>query len=308
MKPAMPATFGGPNWVSRTGTMSEDLGVYWSKMGVTSEVDPLRAVMLVEPPESLAAVTDPDAALLLDRIDLGKIRAEYEELATAYETAGVEVHRIRPAPSASPNCIFARDLFWPTPEGAVVARMASPVRAGEEKLITGALISLGMPIRMTVGGRGLFEGADALWVDEKNVLYGIGRSNAEPIGQLQALWQDIRFWAVPVPSGVQHLLGAVNFLDDRIVALHPDAGETLRKTLAQLGVEIWEMAEGEELRRGRALNFVALDRKKILMPARCPQTRRSWEARGVEVREVFVDEYLKAAGGPGCLTGILRRG
>jgi len=303
-----PATFGGPGWVFRKGTMAEDLGTHWSSMGTGSEVERLRSVLLVEPPESLGRVDDPDASLLLSRIDLGKIRAEYEQLAGAYEAAGVVVHRYRPPDSAPPNVIFARDLFWASPEGAVVGRMASPVRAGEEQLVTRALAAIGVPIRATIGGTGLFEGADALWLRAHHtVLVGMGRSNPASVQQLQALYPSIRWVPVPVPMGVQHLLGSLNFLDFSVAALHPGAGSEVRDCLRAEGIEVWEVEDQEELTRRRALNFVTLSPRKILMPARCPRTRRAWEARGVEVLTVEVDEYLKAAGGPGCLTGILWR-
>jgi N-dimethylarginine dimethylaminohydrolase len=285
--------------------MEGDLGQYWARCGTRSEVASLRTVLLIEPPESLGAVENPDAALLLDRIDLGKIRAEYAELAGAYEAEGVTVYRYRPPKNAPPNVIFARDLFWASPEGAVVGRMASPVRAGEERLATKALADLEIPIRMTIGRTGLFEGADALWLGENLILFGIGRSNIEALEQLKTL--GVQGIPVPVPMGVQHLLGSLNFLDTNLAALHPGAGPELREVLRRAEVEVWEVEDETELRRHRALNFVTLAPRKILMPDHCPRTRRSWESRGIEVRTVEVQEYLKAAGGPGCLTGILWR-
>ena len=302
-----PASFGGPGWVSRSGNLAGELGTLWGKMGVQSEVAPLRAVLLMEPPASLEAVKDPDAHLLLERVDLGRIRAEYAAMGATYEALGVQVGRAVPPADAPPNIIFARDLFWASPEGAVVGRMASPVRAGEERLVTQALADLGLPIRLTVGGTGTFEGADALWLGPQQVLFGVGRSNLEALRQLRALWPEIVWVPVPVPAGVQHLLGAVNFLDSHLAALHPGAGPELRAALQRAGVEVWEVEDEEELLRYRALNFVTLAPKKILMPAHCPRSRRRWEAGGVEVHTVEVDEYRKAAGGPGCLTGILWR-
>ena len=303
-----PATFGGPGWVPRVGEMAGELGTLWAPMGVRQEAAPLRSVLLVEPPPRLGAVTNPDANLLLDHVDLGRIRAEYQGLGAAYEAAGVQVFRYAAPADAPPNLCFARDLFWASPEGAVVGRMASQVRAGEERFATQALAAAGFPIRATVGGAGLFEGADALWLSPDQVLFGVGRSNWTALAQLQAMFPAISWLPVPVPEGVQHLLGAVNFLDAHRVVLHPAAGEELRLLLRQQGVECWEVEDQEELTRYRALNFVTLAPNKILMPDRCPRTRRAWEARGIEVQTVVMEEYRKAAGGPGCLTGILCRG
>jgi N-dimethylarginine dimethylaminohydrolase len=57
-----------------------------------------------------------------------------------------------------------------------------------------------------------------------------------------------------------------------------------------------------------ALNFVTLGPRHVLMPAGCPLTRATYEAAGISCQEVEIEELLKAAGGMGCLTGILSRG
>jgi N-dimethylarginine dimethylaminohydrolase len=43
------------------------------------------------------------------------------------------------------------------------------------------------------------------------------------------------------------------------------------------------------------------------MPANCPHTQALYEAGGIECVTVEIDELVKAAGGMGCLTGILKR-
>jgi N-dimethylarginine dimethylaminohydrolase len=47
--------------------------------------------------------------------------------------------------------------------------------------------------------------------------------------------------------------------------------------------------------------------RHVLMPAGCPLTRAAYEAAGISCQEVEIGELLKAAGGMGCLTGILSR-
>ncbi|MGH7127163.1 MAG: dimethylarginine dimethylaminohydrolase family protein, partial [Planctomycetaceae bacterium] len=59
---------------------------------------------------------------------------------------------------------------------------------------------------------------------------------------------------------------------------------------------------------GFAHNFVTLGPRDIVMPEQCPVTRAFYESHGVRCRTVVVDELMKAAGGIGCLTGVLRRG
>jgi arginine deiminase len=43
------------------------------------------------------------------------------------------------------------------------------------------------------------------------------------------------------------------------------------------------------------------------MPAGRPITQAFYESLGVRCRTIVVDELIRAAGGIGCLTGVLRR-
>src|SRR4029453_3070076 len=79
------------------------------------------------------------------------------------------------APQPPPyNGVFVRDQYFMTPEGAVVARMASQPRAGEERSTTLALANYGVPILRTVGAAACFEGSDALWLRPDSVVIGVG--------------------------------------------------------------------------------------------------------------------------------------
>jgi arginine deiminase len=63
----------------------------------------------------------------------------------------------------------------------------------------------------------------------------------------------------------------------------------------------------DEVNRGSALNFVTLGPRRILMAAGNPITQTSLESAGITCKTVTVDELIKAAGGIGCMTGILER-
>jgi len=154
----------------------------------------------------------------------------------------------------------------------------------------------------------VFEGADALWV-RGELFVGIGRrTDRAAVAELRRVFPDLSVVEVPVPAEVQHLLGAMDLLDDDLVALHPAAGPELRAALAAREVRFLEVDHAEERDGCRAMNFVALGPRVILMPAHCPVTRARYEAAGVRCVKVGIDQYLRAAGGIGCVTGILRRG
>ncbi len=97
-----------------------------------------------------------------------------------------------------------------TPEGAILARPASTVRAGEERQIARRLANLGIPILRTLTGTATFEGADALWLDERSVLLGRGlRTNDQAIRQISETLAEMSVDVIQVdlPIGTMHLMG-----------------------------------------------------------------------------------------------------
>lgn len=307
-----PSTLKGPGWTHRDATHAQDVaaGLLWSRYGVASEVAPLRAVLLTWPGDNLAFTGEPRDWLMARRPDLERMREQAQGLAELYGSLGVEVRWIRPPHAAPPNLIFARDLFFMTPEGAILGRMAARQRAGEERHAQIALAAAGVPILACPTGHATFEGADALWVRPDRVLVGIGnRTNHagfEVVARVLAD-QGVVATAVYLPDTVQHLLGAMNLYDeDHAVTL--DATPSLRGALADLGIREVDFEPDDEIRVGRALNFVTIGPREVLMPAGAPRTRARLEVLGIRVHERPVGEYLRAEGGPGCLTGILARG
>jgi arginine deiminase len=73
------------------------------------------------------------------------------------------------------------------------------------------------------------------------------------------------------------------------------------------GVEVAFLPAEDEAQANRALNFVTLGPRRILMVAGNPATQAFYEGLGIAVTAVETDELAKAAGAIGCLTGILAR-
>jgi N-dimethylarginine dimethylaminohydrolase len=309
-----PSTLGGPGWLPRTASHAEETraGLIWTPCGCRSDVAPLRAVLIAVPPARIGAVADAGGMLMHDRVDLAVIRAQADALAAAYRDEGITVHLGRVPDDASPNIVFMRDLFFMAPSGAVVARMASEQRAGEERHAAATLAHHGVPILRTVTGSAVFEGADALWLDERTVVVATGfRTDAAGAAKLRDTLADqgVSVIEVPIGPGVQHLLGSFVPLAERTAAVNPAAvGPELRAVLDDRGYRLIEFEPDDEVVGARGMNFVTLAPGRVLMPAGAPGVRRRLEAAGIAVREVDVGEYVKAAGGVGCVTGIVRRG
>lgn len=305
------SAYGGPNWTPRAHTLREEIGRLWASCGVASEWTPLRSVLLHRPGEELAGIEDPDAHLMLAPPDPGRVRAEHDGVADAYRKAGVEVHYVDPPVTPPPNQMFCADLLFLTPEGAIVGRPASTVRAGEERWIARRLADLGVPILRTVSGDGVFEGADAQWIRSDLVLLGMGlRTNREGADQVASALeaQGVRAIRVDLPHGAMHLMGQVRIVDRDLAFVQEGRTPWSAVTaLAEAGYEVAFFPSAEEIVDGMAHNFVVLGPRRILMPAGNPVSREAFESRGLECVEVEVESVCRAAGAIGCLTGVLAR-
>ncbi len=207
--------------------------------------------------------------------------------------------------------MFVADLFFMTPEGAILARPASTVRAGEERFVAQKLAKLGIPILRCVRGKGVFEGADASWIDPNTVILATGlRTNDEGAAQVTSLLHEMEVDVVRVglPYGTMHLMGTLRFVDrDIAICWRTRIPYTAVKALREHGYTVLFIPDEEEAIRGMALNFVTLGPQQILMPSGNLKTQSFYEDTGIKCVTVEVDELHKAAGGIGCLTGILKR-
>jgi N-dimethylarginine dimethylaminohydrolase len=304
------ATFGGDGWSPRTLALGQEMGTLWGDWGQGVEWGRLKAVLLHRPGPEIEGLTDPDAVQMLYTIDAERFRQEHDAMAEAYRNAGVKVHYLDPGEPVTPNNIFCADLFFMTPEGAILARPASTVRAGEERLVARRLAALDVPILMSVHGDGVFEGADAVWIDESTVILATGlRTNEAGAGQVEWALRSIGADVVRVdlPYGSMHLMGTMRLAGPEIAVGFP--GRTPHRAVRALherGYRVLWTPDMEELNR-LALNFVPLGPDKILMAANRPRTQAMYRDAGIECITVEINELGKAAGGIGCLTGILKR-
>ena len=308
---ALKAAYGGKNWSPRTASHREEIGSVWGHCGLDSEWKPLKQVLLHSPGPELAYIADPERVQLLEIPDWHLARQQHSNLGRAYQRAGVTVHDVEPNQAPPPNLIFCADLFWMTPEGAILARPASTVRAGEERWVGRRLAELGVPILRTLTGRATFEGADALWLDPQTVLLGRGlRTNDAGIQQVSAALNEIGVQAIPVdlPVGSMHLMGILRILDgDTALAWPYRLAWRAVEVLKNRGYQVLLIPNEAEATQGSALNFVTLGPRKILMAAGNPQTQDFLINEGISCQSVEIGELLKAAGGIGCLTGIIER-
>jgi len=103
-------------------------------------------------------------------------------------------------------------------------------------------------------------------------------------------------------------MGQLRFVDRNLAIAWPGrvpyaAVEALR----DLGFTVHFVPDEQEAKYGMALNFVTLGPRRILMAAGNPVTQAFYQKLGIACQTVEVGELARAAGGIGCLTGILER-
>lgn len=111
-----------------------------------------------------------------------------------------------------------------------------------------------------------------------------------------------------MPFGTMHLMGMLRIADKDLAIAWPR--RTPHRTVVELrhrGYEVAFLPDEDEVQANRALNFVTLGPRRILMPAGNPSTKAWYESLGITVLETPMFELRKAAGAVGCLTGIVTR-
>jgi len=288
------------------------------KFGVSSEYGQLTAVLLYAPGPEVGGLRDPRKILHLRPIDHKALALEFESIFSLLADLGVRVVRIDPSPMSEDrlylyNMMYCRDLMLMTPEGAILANMAEPVRREEVRYAGRALEASGVPVLHAVSG-GRFEGADALWLTEGLVMVGVGnRTDVRGYEQVRAALARIGVGCVAVPASrtrTQHLLGVVQIVDRDLACVRREvaAPEVLR-LLEDHGFAITGIPENDEVLQRQAMNILTVSPGRLVMTAGCPETRDIYLKAGLEIAaEIGLTQLISGAGGLACATGIIARG
>jgi N-dimethylarginine dimethylaminohydrolase len=306
------AAYGGDNWSQRDASHAEEIGHIWACCGIDSEWRNLKSVLLHSPGEELnAAQDDHESVQMLDAVDLVRAKEEHAAMVDAFRAVQVEVHFVEPDLPCQPNQMFCADLFVMTPQGAILARPASTVRAGEERWVARKLAVLGIPLLATLTGNACFEGADLMWIDETTAMIGRGlRTNDEAITQIKALLagMNIELIAVDMPFGTMHFMGMLRIVDHDLAICWPRrTPHRAVRLLQERGYTVKFPAFADDLPSHRGINFVTLGPRRILMVSGLSKIQSTYESLGIECLTCPTDELSRAAGNVGCLTGVLQR-
>ena len=290
----------------------EQIGNYWGDWGISSQCAPLKSVLLRRPGSEINEFSWEEARFR-EGIDPDKFREAHQRLVDLYEENGVKVYFLDEQREDRPNAVYCRDLMFMTPEGAIIARPALPVRRGEEVAMAKALAALNIPIVKTITGTGTFEGADCLWVDRKTaILARSSRTNEAGYNQVAQVLREQgveTILTVPIPYTNAHLDGIMNFVDtDKAIVNTRQVPYDVVEYLMNRGYNIIDAPDQDEARFSLGLNIVALRPGVVIQAQGNPKTTEALEKNGVEVISLDFDEILKGWGSVHCCSATLARG
>ena len=156
-----------------------------------------------------------------------------------------------------------------TPEGVILTRPGMAARRGEERYVAQALAKIGVPILRTIAGDGMFEGANAMWVDRHTCVVSTGvRCNRSGFEQVKYELErmGVYVYHMQQPYSNIHIDGLMNPISHDKVLIHASqVPYDIIDMLKKKGYEILEAPSQTEVRECFACNFVALEPNHIVI-------------------------------------------
>lgn len=305
------AAISGERWFPKQTNFEEDLPLYWGDWGCSSEISKLRAVLLRRPGKEIEDFNFNEVRFRAP-VDPELFRKQHDDLADYYRNCGIKVYYVDKQREDRPNAVFCRDNLFMTPEGAIITRLAIPQRRGEERYVAEAAARLGVPILKTITGDGVFEGANAMWIDRKTVILSLSsRANQEGYNQMEATLKHIGVTDIitmQIPYGHAHVDGLLNIASEDTVLLHASqVPYVVVDALKKKGFKILETPSQTETKYKYATNFVATEPGKVVTSVGAPRAVELLEKNGIDVTVLDLSELNKGRGSVHCMTAFLKR-
>ena len=213
------------------------------------------------------------------------------------------------------DAVYMHDPMIMTPHGAILLRMAKPIRRGEPAHLRMDLERLGVPILGELIAPAFADGGDKVWLDDKTLLIGHGyRTNGEGIRQISDLLAPfgVGVHAFDLPhfmgsDAVLHLMSLISpIAHDKAVVYEPLAPVRMLEFLQSRGISWLTVNDSEFLTQGG--NILTIRPNVVVLATGNPVIEAKLRAHNVEVH-LFDGQNvaIRGDGGPTCLTAPLRR-
>lgn len=276
-----------------------ELEAYWGHAwGVSNDIGRIRAILMHRPGEEMKVI-DPrkriDSIGSFGDIEAGwyfqsksvpsiaEMQAEHDALTSALAAHGVEIHRLDGVSGGRLKSCYTRDPLIMCKGGAIVCRMGTRIRRGEELAVTRTLARLGIPILRTLSGTALMEGGSFAWINERTAVIGCGirvnREGAEQVSEVLKR-QGVELIVIDLVGYDIHIDGSFLMIDRDLALVDPfGLPYSFLETLKALKVRTIEISPEDDK---WIVNSLAIAPGELIMPeGASPRTLDSLSRHGI---------------------------
>jgi N-dimethylarginine dimethylaminohydrolase len=315
------------NWALHETDFYDEVEQIWGRRWGAEGIGRLREVLVSRPTEN---ETRPEYAeewqyyysTASGNADLGRLQAQFDEYYQVLRDNGVRVNYIEPPVPAIGAYGYLKNLVTlaggglVARGGAIIHRMGlGSWQRGREVIWSQALTSLGVPIYLTIHGRGIGEPGAGRWLDANTFVFNNSVvANEEGMRQIEFVLSGLGIELVRTYSpgwvgttghgniGTTHADMFLMVPDHGVAVLAPHLVDyefvryLMRRDFKVIEVpveEYWDLA----------VNGVTLEPGKVVMNAGAPTTVAALEREGIEVIQVdFSESHKFAIAGLHCAT------
>lgn len=302
-----------------------ELEASWGRAwGLSNDVGRIRSILMHRPGPELGVV---DPSKRIERIgsygdldehwyfqseeppDVPQMQAQHDALVAALERRGVEVIYQEGVGDRMLKAVYTRDPLQMVKGGAIVNRMGTRIRRGEELVTTRTLAKHGIPILRTLNGSAVMEGGTFAWLNDRTAVIGCGvrvnHEGARQVGEVLAA-QGVELIVIDLVGYDIHLDVGFLMVDTDLALVSPmNLPYAFLQTLKDLGIDTVEITPEDD---GWIVNGLAVAPRELLIPEGASErTLEELERKGVTWEVIPYDKVHLNGGGLHCSTTPLIR-
>jgi N-dimethylarginine dimethylaminohydrolase len=315
------------NWMLHETDFYDEVEEVWGRRWGAEGLGKLREVLVSRPSENetrpeYAAEWQYYYSTAAGNADLGRLQAQFDEYYQVLRDNGVRVNYIEPPVPAIGAYGYLKNLVTlaggglVVHGGAIIHRMGlGSWQRGREVIWSKTLTTLGVPIYLTIHGRGIGEPGAGRWLDSKTFVFNNSVvANEEGLRQIEFILSGLGVELVTTYSPgwvgtIGH--GNVGTTHADMFLMVPDIGTAVLaphlvdyafvRYLKRRDIKIIEVPVEEYW--DLAVNGVTLEPGKVVMNEGAPSTVKALEREGIEVIQVdFSESHKFAIAGLHCAT------
>lgn len=268
-----------------------------SQIHCQSEYGLLQKVILCEPQymEIKEVINDVQKKYIQENIDRSLAILQHREFEQTLRNADVEVIKLQPS-KEHPEQVFTRDIGFTLGNHLFISEMASPIRQGEEKVLTHWMNEKGISYKKLSTHQ--IEGGDVI-VDGNRVFVGISdRTCTDAIQALQDELSDFEIIPIPFDPKYLHLDCVFNILSSKDALIYPDALDSKIVEFLASMYHLIEVSEKEQFTMGT--NVLSIGENRVFSLPINPGVNEQLRLHGYKVLEVDFSEIIKSGGSFRC--------